>query len=137
MRIQNNLLILFIAGICTLISCGGPKLMTIGSLSEFESGANYSESMFSDFIIEDKFEINDLTGNDVYKVVIFKNLISRRTSSIQFIPFSYDYQHYFAFAFKNNSLLFWGFPDEFCKSDDINLNKLGDRITAKILESID
>lgn len=110
--------------------------MTIDSLSYFNPGLTPDNAGFKDFAVLYTYEFNDISGADVYKVNIYLDMVASRSKSMMLIPIVYEYKYFFAFAFKNNKLLYWGFPDDFTKADDPVINKLGESIVAKLLEEI-
>ncbi len=70
------------------------------------------------------FEYSDIKeGSKIVVKIFMKN----------FVNASY---HYFAMAFVDGKLFYWGYPDEFNKNEDPLISKIGDRFCQDLIIAI-
>lgn len=115
-------------------------MVTYSSTSVFEKGDSYTYYSNKDISsLTNEFEFKDSVGAN-YRVKIHKRHIrpgSGLSSVLYFIAaiFSPDKYDLFAFAFKEDKLLFWGNIDDFKRCDDNEINILGKEISFYLINN--
>jgi hypothetical protein len=83
------------------------------------------------FKVDYLYDFEDQLGN-VYDFLIFKSNISTN------VNYSYatksDIHYYLIFAYKNKHLVYWGFPEEFTRSNNDFVRRIGEKINDSILD---
>ena len=114
-------------------SCGNSKYISIGDANSLEKGLR-SESIFNGIDKEYMFEFNE-AGSKPYKVAVYRLFMMRQGGNIMyFIPTGNTNYDLFVVAYENNHVAYWGYLDDLKKSDDINIQKLGEMVCKKLIE---
>lgn len=115
-------LIIIFAGIL-LHSCA--ENISIGNANEFKKGMTYNESGLDKFIVNKNYTYNFKLGRDSYSTISYEYQIEKNKYT------------YFSFIFRNDRLLFWGYPDELNKDEFPELNSIGDTLCKQLKYNLD
>ncbi|MCF7920881.1 MAG: hypothetical protein K9N06_13300 [Candidatus Cloacimonetes bacterium] len=111
--------VLFLSFIILLLAAGCAQF-TLSDAAYLRKGMSIEETLL---ITEVQpvltFILGDVSTQDKIEVYIFR--IS-----------SGDYRSNYLIAFKNDALLYWGYPHEFARSKDALLNEIGEKAVKQI-----
>jgi hypothetical protein len=108
-----------------LLSCAVPEGITPWTMSKVQKGSSIDEAFYVGFRNPIySYEFTDIPG------------ISKITVKVYYKAYVKKMYHYVALAFVEGNLLYWGYPDEFTKSEDPLINKIGDRLCTALFNDI-
>lgn len=132
MSIQK--LSLLILGIVFLSSCMTvEKTLRLEKMSKCRKGdsiVKYENSEQNPFKVnnENVFNLGAIGSSGTIKVIIYRTRQENLKSSIV--------ETYTMLAFENDKLIFWGFPEEYLKSDDTKIRKIGEMASSRLFNQI-
>lgn len=91
--------------------------------SKYEKGGEFGVNYVS------KNDLKGISGNNEYRVLIYNLSFLYKDKIFYKENLLYTY---IAYAFENDELLFFGFPEDFLKSDDTKINKIGENLAVLI-----
>lgn len=115
------------------VSCGTQKQLSYNLMSSSNVGDPYSKyeiengNFHIEYLVDTVFK--DINADKEYRILIY-NLPIYSSSNASFVQVSlYTYA---AYAFENDKLLFFGFPEDYLKADDKKINKIGKKLAGLI-----
>lgn len=125
---------LLILGIVFLSSCMTvEKTLRLGKMSKCRKGdsiVKYENSEQNSFKVnnENVFNLGAIGSSGTIKVIIYRTRQENLKSSIV--------ETYTMLAFEDDKLIYWGFPEEYLKSDDIKIRKIGEMASSRLFNQI-
>ncbi len=117
---MKNLLLMTIALIaCCLISCAGPVPI---SLDEFQKGRSVESILENSYKPKKRFQVTLPNPSNTQVDVLVYDIYMGRIANDYFV------------AFENNKLFFWGYPNEFTRSNDPYINQVGAAAIAEFMK---
>ena len=123
-----KLIVLLTVIVSVLMSCSNYKYINAELSNKLVPGMKQSY-VFDKYEKEFTFEFTDI-GSQPYSVVIYRYEL-QSSKDIMYDTYIYDY---FVVSYQNNVIHYWGFLDDFKRSNDINVQKLGEKICDKLIE---
>jgi hypothetical protein len=123
--------ILFLFSLLTLVSCVSANYMPVDELNFRQKNEHISVLLNHPYFDPDfVFDFEDQLGNR-FDFLIYKSNI--KTNIDHSVPTKSDIHHYLIFAYKNQKLVYWGFPHEFTRNNDEFVRRIGEKICASLL----
>lgn len=110
-----------------LNSCFWEGSITQGALNDFSRGDNINDDPYTNNLTYTYF-LSGFDNGDV-EVRLYK------TYYVQSL--NYGIMDFYAFAYYNDELLYWGFLPDFNKSDNDLIRRIGEKASEKLLKDLD
>ncbi|UCE34113.1 MAG: hypothetical protein JSV40_13095 [Deltaproteobacteria bacterium] len=129
----------FAVSLLLLVGCAGP--LTMNTIQRIEQGM--PSASFSSMVKRTParvFTVVDPENGSEYQVQIYRMQTGTGTTSTviyhngypSFVPMIYPISEPYAFLFRVDALLFWGFPHEYARSDEQSIRRLAPLIMREL-----